>query len=256
MNRNLMAAAFVIAFAAAGTEPAFEVASITPCPSGTPAPPMEHTGITNWVAPGGRLTARATTVVFLMEWAYGIQPWQHSDGPGWLSIDRFDVVAKADHDATENEMKQMARTLLVERFGLNMHRETKELPAYVISLGKNAPKLSPPKDGETHDMRFSMMPGPDQKTGVFHIDATRYTLAEVADVFARRMDRVIVNRTGMNGEYDFKLDLTPDESHPSPVDQTLLLEALRQQIGLDVRSEKTAVDYYVIQAAGKAALTN
>lgn len=256
MNRSLIVAAFVIHFAAAGADPAFEVASITPCPAGTPAPEMEHTGITNWTSPGGRFTARATTVVFLMEWAYGMQPWQHSDGPGWLSGDRFDVVAKADHDATENEMKQMARTLLAERFGLKLHRESKEMPAYVISVGKNVPRLFPPKDGETHDMRFSMTPGPDQKTGAFHIDATRYTLAQVADVFARRMDRVIVNRTGMDGEYDFQFDLRPDESHPSPVDQTLLLEALRRQIGLEVRSEKTAVDYYVIDGVQKSVRAN
>ena len=249
-------AAFIFPFAAAGAGPAFEVASITPCPAGTPAPPMEHIGMTNWVAPGGRFTARATTVVFLMEWAYGIQPWQHSDGPGWLSSDRFDVVAKADHDASENEMKQMARTLLAERFGLKLHRESKELPAYVISVGKNAPKLFPPSDDETHDMRFSMTPGPDQKAAVVHINATRYTLAQLADVFARRMDRVIVNRTGMEGEYDFKLELTPDENHTSPVDQTLLLDALRQQIGLEVRPEKTAVYYYVIDGAGKAGLAN
>lgn len=256
MNRSLVVAAFVLCFGGLGAEPAFEVASITPCPSGTPAPPMEHAGITNWVAPGGRFTARATTVVFLMEWAYGMQPWQHSDGPGWLSNDRFDVVAKADHDATENEMKQMARTLLEERFGLKLHRESKEMPAYVISVGKNSPKLFPPKDGETHDMRFSETPGGNQKTPSYRITATRYTLPQLADVFARRMDRVIVNRTGMDGEYDFTLDLTPDENHQSPVDQTLLLDALRRQIGLDVRSEKTAVDYYTIEGAGKAALAN
>jgi uncharacterized protein (TIGR03435 family) len=217
---------------------------------------MEHAGLENFVSPGGRLTARATTVVFLMEWAYGIQPWQHSDGPGWLGSDRFDVLAKADHDATENEMKQMTRTLLAERFGLRAHRDRKEMPAYVISVGKSAPKLFPPKEGESHEMRFSMTPGPDRKVAVVHIDATRYTLAQLADVFARRMDRVIVNQTGMDGEYDFRLDLTPDENHPSPVDQTLLLEALRRQIGLDVWSEKTAVDYYVIEKAEKGALAN
>jgi uncharacterized protein (TIGR03435 family) len=243
-------AAFVIHGAAAGAGPAFEVASITACPPGTAAPEMEHVGIANFVAPGGRFTARATTVVFLMEWAYGIQPWQHSDGPGWLSSDRFDVIAKADHDAAESEMKQMVRTLLAERFGLKLHQESKEMPAYVISVGKNAPKLFPPKDGAPHEMRFSMMPP------TVHIDAIRYTLAQLADVFARRMDRVIVNRTGMEGEYDFQLELTPDENHPSPVDQSLLLEALRQQIGLEVRAEKTAVDYYVIEGAGKEALAN
>ena len=259
MNRSVMAAAiaaFVIAFGAPGAEPAFEVASITPCPSGTQAPEMEHVGIANFVSPGGRFTARATTVVFLMEWAYGLQPWQHSDGPGWFSSDRFDIVAKADHDATENEMKQITRKLLEERFALQGHRESKEMPAYVVSVGKNAPKLFAPKDGEKHEMRFAMTPGPVQKMGGVHIDATRYTLAQLADVFARRMDRVIVNRTGMDGEYDFKLDLMPDESHPSPVDQTLLLEALRQQIGLEVRSEKTAVDYYVVDSVQKSTIAN
>jgi uncharacterized protein (TIGR03435 family) len=217
---------------------------------------MEHVGIANFVSPGGRFTARATTVVFLMEWAFGIQPWQHSDGPGWISSDRFDIAAKTDHDATENEMKQMVRTLLAERFGLRAHRESKEMPAYVLSLGKNAPKLFPPTEGETHEMRFSMIPGPNEKMAAVHIDATRYTLAQLADVFARRMDRVIVNQTGMDGEYDFQIDLRPDENHPSPVDQTLLLEALRQQIGLEVRSEKTAADYYVVDGAGKSALAN
>lgn len=259
MNRSLMAAAiaaFVIQCAAAGAGPAFEVASITPCPPGTPAPEMEHTGIENFVSPGGRFTARATTVVFLMEWAYGIQPWQHSDGPGWLGNDRFDIMAKADHDATESEMKQMARTLLAERFGLRVHRELKEMPAYVLAVGKSAPNLAPPQDGETHTLRISMTPIPNQKLAVFHIQATRYTLAQLADVFARRMDRVIVNRTGMDGEYDFRLELTPDENHPSPVDQSLLLEALRQQIGLDVRSEKTGVDYYVVEGAEKSGLAN
>lgn len=217
---------------------------------------MEHTGITNFVSPGGRFTARATTVVFLMEWAYGIQPWQHSNGPDWLASNRFDILAKADHDATENEMKQMTRALLADRFGLRVHLESKEMQAYVISVGKSAPKLFPPQEGETHNMRFTMTPGPDQKAGTFHIVATRFSLSQLADVFARRLDRVIVNRTGMNGEYDFTLDLTPDESRTSPIDQSLLLAALRQQIGLNVQSEKTAVDYYVIDRAEKTAAGN
>jgi uncharacterized protein (TIGR03435 family) len=205
---------------------------------------------------GGRFTARATTVVFLLEWAYGIQPWQHSDGPGWLSSERFDVIARAGHDAPESEMKQMVRTLLAERFGLKLHRESKEMPAYVISVGKNAPKLYPPKDGEAHEMRFGEAPGPSGNVPSYRVVATRFTLAQLADVFARRMDRVIVNRTGMDGEYDFTLDLTPDENGGSVMAQSMFLEALQRQIGLEVRSEKTAVEYYVIDSASKAALGN
>src|SRR3954468_2383967 len=106
-----------LAFAQA---PAFEVASITPCAPGTPAPPMEHAGITDFISPGGRFTARATTVEFLLEWAYGVQPSQHSAGPAWIRSDRFDIVAKAAGNAADDEMKRMLQTLLEDRFRLKI----------------------------------------------------------------------------------------------------------------------------------------
>lgn len=67
----------------------------------------------------------------------------------------------------------------------------------------------------------------------------------------------VVNRTGMDGEFDFTLDLTPDEHGGNPMmAQSMFLEALRDQIGLGVKSEKTAVDYYVIESAGKSTVSN
>src|SRR5437879_6907012 len=129
--------------------PAFEVASITPCKPGTPEPPMEHTGMAQFTSPGGRFRASATTLKFLLEWAYGIQPSQHSDGPSWIATDRYDIVAKAEGNPTEAQMQSMVQTLLADRFKLKLHRERKEIQAYVLSLGKSAPKLSPPKAEET-----------------------------------------------------------------------------------------------------------
>lgn len=85
----------------------------------------------------------------------------------------------------------------------------------------------------------------------------RFTLPQLADVFARRMDRVVVNRTGMDGEFDFTLDLTPDEHGGNPMMvQSLFLEALREQLVLEIRPEKTAVDYCVIDSAKKGAVSN
>src|SRR5215471_9403261 len=92
--------------------PAFEVSSITPCKPGTPPPPGEDHGMVQFTSPGGRFTARAMTVKFLMEWAYGIQPSQHSAGPDWFGTERYDIVAKAPGNATDAEMKLMLRTLL------------------------------------------------------------------------------------------------------------------------------------------------
>jgi hypothetical protein len=65
----------------AAKAPAFEVASITPCKPGTPEPPGEHAAMVQFTFPGGRFTARATSVKFLIEWAYDIQPSQHTGGP-------------------------------------------------------------------------------------------------------------------------------------------------------------------------------
>ena len=64
--------------------PTFEVASITPCKPGTPEPPGEHAGMVQFTYPGGRFDAKATTLKFLLEWAYGILPSQHSGGPDWF----------------------------------------------------------------------------------------------------------------------------------------------------------------------------
>src|ERR1700727_1511073 len=83
----------------------FEVASITPCKPGTPEPPGEHAGMVQFTFPGGRFQANAVTFKFLLEWAYDLQPSQHSDGPAWLATDRYDIIAKANGNATDAQMK-------------------------------------------------------------------------------------------------------------------------------------------------------
>src|SRR2546422_3807221 len=143
--------------------PAFEVASITPCPPGTPEPGQERMGMVQFTYPGGRFNAKGTSLKFLLEWAYGILPSQHSEGPSWMENDRYDIVAKAEGNATNAQMRLMTRTLLAERFKLKFHRQTKEVPVIVISLGQTAPKLFPPTEGEKYSIRMEPQMGPDQK---------------------------------------------------------------------------------------------
>src|SRR5689334_22554376 len=142
---------------------AFEVASITPCKPGTPPEPGEGHGMPHLTSPGGRFTARAKTVVFLLEWAYDLQPAQHSSGPAWLSADRYDIVAKAPGDATDAEMKLMVQSLLADRFHLQWHREQKTMSALVVSTGKSAPKLAPSKPGEAEALRMDPQKGAGDK---------------------------------------------------------------------------------------------
>jgi len=209
---------------------AFEVASITPCKPGTPGPPMEHAGMVQFTYPGGLFRANATTLQYLTEWSYGIQPAQHSDGPAWMGSDRYDIVAKAEGNATDAEMKLMVQTLLAERFKLRFHREQKSVSAYVVTVGKTPTKLAPAKDGEAHAIRIMPQMGPDQKVQSFRVVGTRYALAQLFDVFARQLDTVIVDKTGLDGEYDFTLELSPDETRPNPLDAGILLSAMREQL--------------------------
>jgi uncharacterized protein (TIGR03435 family) len=236
--------------------PTFEVASITPCPPGTPQPQEEHMGMVHFTFPGGRFNANATSLSFLLEWAYEILPAQHSDGPSWMEDDRYDIAAKADANATTAQMKLMTRTLLAERFKLKFHRETRELPVIVLTLGKTAPKLFPPKEAETFSIHMEPRMGPDQKVLSWHVVATRFSFAQLNETFSRHLGRVIVNRTGMEGDFDFALDMTPDETRPNPLDPSILIEALRDQLGLTVKSQKAPVDFLVIDSAEKVVAGN
>jgi uncharacterized protein (TIGR03435 family) len=235
---------------------AFEVASITPCKPGTAGPPMEHAGMVQFTYPGGLFRANATTLQYLIEWSYGIQPSQHSGGPEWMGSDRYDVVAKAEGNATDPEMKLMVQTLLAERFKLKFHREQRSVSAYVVGVGKTPTKLTPAKQGEAHAIRIVPQMGPDQKVQSYRVAGTRYALAQLFDVFARQLDTVIVDKTGLDGEYDFTLELSPDETRPNPLDAGILLSAMREQLGLTLQSQKTPVDFVVIDSAEKVLAGN
>jgi uncharacterized protein (TIGR03435 family) len=213
-------------------------------------------GMVQFTSPGGRFRASATSLKYLMEWAYGIQPSQHSAGPSWLGNERYDIVAKAPGNASDEEMKLMVQGLLADRFQLKMHHESKKMLAYVISVGKTAPKLETPQEGEVHSIKVIPQKDQDQKVVSWHVVATRFSLAQLTDTFARQLGRVIVNKTGMNGDYDFTLDMTPDENSPNPLDPTLIMDAMRKQLGLTLKTEDTMVDYIVIDGAERVKAGN
>jgi uncharacterized protein (TIGR03435 family) len=234
---------------------AFEVASITPCKPGTPEPPGEHMGMVQFTAPGGRFHASATSIKFLIEWAFGLLPAQHSGGPSWLGTDRYDIVAKAEGNASEAELKRMAQTLLTDRFKLKYHRESKEVPVLIVSLGKGAPKMTPAKTGEPHSIRIEHQMDANQKL-TYHVVATRFTISQLNEVFSRQLGRVIVDETGLTGDLDFTMDLTPDENQPNPLDPSLLISAMRDQLGLTLKAEKAPVEFMVIENVEKVVAGN
>jgi uncharacterized protein (TIGR03435 family) len=234
----------------------FEVASITPCAPGSPLNPMEHTGTVQLVFPG-RFQAKADTPKFLMEWAYGIQPSQHSKGPEWFETGCFDIVAKPESaSATEADIKWMLQVLLAERFQLRFHVEQRELPVYAFGLGKTAPKLAPSPDAAVQSLQMSRGAGSDARFPTVRVAGTRFTVAKLADTFSRQLGRPVVDLTGLRGEFDFTVDLTPDETRPNVLDESILLTAMREQLGLSIKADRAVVDYYVIDSVARTAVGN
>ena len=95
-----------------------------------------------------------------------------------------------------------------------------------------------------------------EKIQSWHVVATRYSFDQLNQTFALQLGRVIVNRTGLEGDYDFTVDFTPDENTPNPLDPSLIINAMRDQLGLTVKSQKGPVEFLVIDNLDKVAEGN
>jgi uncharacterized protein (TIGR03435 family) len=131
---------------------------------------------------------------------------------------------------------------LEERFKLTIHRETKELPVHTLTV-KGKPKLEPAKEGERNGM--VIRPGP-QGT---HIVFTSISMAGLANMLSREMGQMVVDQTGLRGDFDFELAATREESSPNPF-MAPMAPAI-QQLGLKLASQRGPVDIFVIDRAEK-----
>jgi len=124
-------------FAQPTDRPQFEVASVKP---------SVNVGIQHVRPLTGHLTADAGLRI-LMQYAYGVQPFQVIGGPDRVMSARYEIDAKADGNASRARMFLMLRSLLEDRYQLQTHRETRDLPAYVLVAAKSGLKLPLPKEG-------------------------------------------------------------------------------------------------------------
>src|SRR5258708_9857954 len=119
--------------------PAFEVATVKPHDTSD-----KRTGV---FPNPGRLTVRNYTIGRLIQDSYNVKNYQILGGPAWIDQDAFDVDAKTEERADFGQMMAKLQGLLAERFQLKLHRETRELPVYILLVDKNSPKLTrPPPD--------------------------------------------------------------------------------------------------------------
>lgn len=226
----------------AASAQAFAVASIRPSAAEVK---FEHDGKTE-VAPG-TLRMRDVTVSTCIKWAYGVQDRQIS-GPEWLQSQHYDIVAKADGPATEDQMKLMLQALLADRFKLSFHRERKELRSYVMTVAKSGHKL--------HESASDAKPS--RQNSAIATTAKATTMKEFGDFMSGPLQTPVVDMTGLTGRYDFVLDFTPylpEGEHVMKPDYVntngIIIAALQRELGLKLESRKESVDVLVIEHVEK-----
>ena len=257
------------------TSPRFEVASVKPVTTTDP----RLIGISP--RPGGRLHAENAPLRLLMQNAYGVQTYQISGGPGWVQSDGYDIEAKGDANASRAQVFLMLRSLLVDRFQLKIHHETKELPVYTLTVAKNGPKLPQPKEGSciTIDTSAPLPPPPApgqaptipcgspmvmMRPSGLQMQGGKVPMAEFIRVLSMLMGRPILDKTGYTQAFDVGLEFTPDETtaglprgggpgdagNPAPAADPSappsIFAAIQEQLGLKLESTKGPVDVLVI----------
>jgi uncharacterized protein (TIGR03435 family) len=219
--------------------PGFEVASVKPTAAD------QRNGNSGGHSGSGRLTMTNVTLKRYIMGAYGVGPNQILGGPDWLDSDRYDIVAKADQPVGDGILMTMLQTLLAERFKLAIHRENRPIEAYILEVAKNGPKLE--KSGDAAST-----------TGNGHglIDARAIAMTRFAAVLARQMDAPVVDRTGLEGKFNLKLQWNPESDKPpkpgadAAMDSGLsIFTAIQQQLGLRLRPQKVPVETIVIDHA-------
>lgn len=188
-----------------------------------------------------------------------------------MSSDRFDIEAKsadgADMDirkmseAQRNEFEKRIQlklqSLLADRFNLAIHRESKEMPIYELVVAKGGPKLAPAAADDGKGPRgMRMRPGQFEGMGA--------TLPMLAQTLSDATSHKVIDKTGITGSYDFKLDWTPEPGQmappPGPENETLpppdpsgpsIFTAIEEQLGLKLQATRGPVEVIVIDRVEK-----
>ena len=238
MNRKiliLLLGISVLLGQSAEVHPTFEVVSVKPsAPGGVPFMGLQ---------PGGRFTALQTTLRLLIERAYHIQPYQHEGGPAWMDSEKFDVIGQAGRTVTNDELSEMLKTMLADRFKLRIHRDTHRVDGYALVVAKSGVKIrsARPEAGTRYGVRtfpLGQMTGPA-------------SLGQLAVIIGGALRAPVVDRTGLEGYFDFTIHYSPigantaDQLDSAPN----IFVALDDQAGLKLEAEKELADLYVIDSA-------
>ncbi len=232
--------------------PKFEAASVHISQPGQPSAEF-HTR-------PGYLMVRNYPLHACIEWAYNLRPLQ-IEGPAWLSDERIDIDARSEnHHADDDELRPMLQALLADRFGLKAHESKKEQLVYLLTLGKEGPKFHP--QGTSDGSSFNPSPGngpsgfSDDRTGAM---AHHVSMSALADKLSELLNRIVIDKTGLEGNYDFRIDVTPylaTGGDGKPDIMSIIFAGLNDQLGLKVDAGRESVELLTIDAVNKTPTEN
>ena len=229
----------------------------------------------------GRLDLRCVSVRALIRAAYGLfdangrmlaRRVEVTGGPDWLDSDLYDLDAKAEGAAgLDQTVGRMLQTFLEDRCKLKVHREARETPVYALTVAKGGPKLKestpdsctpldlnhPPSDPQAVPCGIPTMRG---NNGNIVADAHGITMAEFAARALTRIDRPVIDKTGLTGRYDIHLEYAitgsmrvnggeaPDVTLPADPAGASMFSAVQSQLGLRLASDKAPIDVIVVDS--------
>jgi uncharacterized protein (TIGR03435 family) len=264
---TMVAVAGLVASAGAqDARPAFEVASVRH------ATPGETGGRVQFL-PGGRFLAQNVPLNFLLQQVYGVRDFQIVAEPKWQAIiadgrdSRYYIEGRGPESATREQLQDMAKRLLAERFGLKLRIEQRPLPVYALVVAERGVKGARPADGKTGGIAL-MAPG--WIRGMVGV-----SIAALTQVLSRSVDRPVVDRTKLDDQvlvFDLTwtpLDLTAAGTAPSDpgcpasfqemakrlegvnVDRFTcpsIFTAVEEQLGLKLEAQNAPTDVLVIES--------
>jgi uncharacterized protein (TIGR03435 family) len=214
-----------------------------------------------------------TSLGGLIRKAYQLADYQKVVGPDWLNDTWFDLVAKLPEGATQEQVPGMLHALLVERFQLAVKWESKEQSVYVLTVGKDGPKLKeaaadagpashwdPKAGGRSPIVHAETSQGwrtYSRLSGKIVLDANRISIAGLASVLGKEVGQPVLDRTGLKGFYEVSmvvpgLWLQTADSDPSGANIFKSVEGL----GLVLEKGRASIDNLVVEHVAKVPTDN
>jgi uncharacterized protein (TIGR03435 family) len=200
---------------------------------------------------------QGSSLGFLVRWAYGLHPYQTFEtvGPAWIDAGLgcvwFSIAAKADHPVPVDQLRLMLRGLLAERLKLTVHRETREMPVYLLTIAKGGPKLRK-SDAEVDDL---------PKFSGTAMEFKGQTIGRLIENLGHNVSRLLLDETQLEGGYEFTIDVFKYEDYFTgvPGGRTNMdagVNRALQDLGLKLEAARRPVEVLVIDHAEKTPVEN